>query len=55
MLFRSPFLFLLVAEGFSGLMHNAVKKGGVTLSHFHKSCLIGVNVAPDLWKWRVLF
>ena len=98
----APFLFLLVAEGSSGLMRNAVdqnmfkgfelKRGGVTLSHlqyaddtlcigeasvenlrtlkvmlrgfemvsghkvnFHKSCLIGVNVAPDFMEMACSF
>jgi len=90
----APFLFLLVAEGFSGLMENAVnqnlfkgfevKRGGTVISHlqyaddtlcigeasienvwtfkallrgvemvsslkvhFHKSCLMGVNVSAE--------
>jgi hypothetical protein len=94
----APFLFLLVAEGFSGRMNNAVnrnlfkgfevKRDGSVISHlqiaddtlcvreasnenlwtikavlrgfemasglkvnFHKSCLMAVNVAPELWRW----
>jgi len=58
----APFLFLLVVEGLSGLMHNAVernlfkgfevKRGGVTLSHLqytYDTLCIGEASVENLW------
>jgi len=63
----APFLFLLVAEGFSGLMRNVVdrnmfkgfevKRGGVTLSHLQyadDTLCIGEASVENLWTLKAL-
>ena len=63
----APFLFLLVAEGFSGLMSNAVnrnlfhgfeiKRGGASISHLQyadDTLCIGVPTVDNLWTLKAL-
>ena len=63
----APFLFLLVAEGFSGLMSNAVKRnlfqgfevksGGTAISHLQyvdDTFCIGVPTVKNLWTLKAL-
>lgn len=63
----AAFLFLLVAEGFSGLMTNAVnrnlfhgfeiKRGGLTISHLQyadDTLCIGVPTVENLWTLKAM-
>ena len=63
----APFLFLLVAEGFSGLMDNAVnrnlfkgfevKRGGTVISHLQyadDTLCIGETTIENLWTLKAL-
>jgi len=63
----APFLFLLVAEGFSGLMRNAVnrnmfkgfevKRGGVSISHLQyadDTLCIGEASVKNLWTLKAI-
>jgi len=63
----APFLFLLVAEGFSGLMSTAVdrnlfqgfeiKRGGMVISHLQyvdNTLCIGVHTVDNLWTLKAM-